>query len=300
MLHPMKFLCLPVALWLASAAAALAAESVVIDVWPTKAPGENGQIGEEKILEQKPGEKPVMRITNVTRPTLKLFRPAREIDTQAAVVICPGGGYSILAWDLEGEEVAAWLNSIGVTGIVLKYRVPKRAEASRFGPPLQDAQRALSLVRSKAQEWGLDPQRIGMLGFSAGGHLTAAASTNFDKRTYDAIDAVDRVSCRPDFSVLLYPGGMIDNGVLTPEIRVNGETPPAFLAHAGDDKVSPENSALYYLALHRAGVPAELHIYASGGHGFGLRPTPAPCSTWPQRCADWMKSRNLLNRSPKP
>lgn len=241
-------------------------------------------------------------MTNVTKPTISLFRPAKEKDTGAAVVICPGGGYSILAWDLEGEEVAAWLNSIGVTGVLLKYRVPKRADLPKHVPPLQDAQRAMSLVRSRAAEWGVDPSRIGMLGFSAGGHLSAAASTNFDQRAYEAIDEIDRVGCRPDFAVLIYPGGIVESGIvekgeLTPEIRVSSETPPTFFAHANDDPVSPENSAVMYLALKRANVPAELHIFASGGHGFGLRPSEHPCSTWPKRCEEWLRSRGYLDRA---
>jgi len=267
----------------------------VLDVWPGKAPGENGEIGEEKFQDPDPKDgKPIKRLANVTKPTLTVYRPAKDGDTGASVVICPGGGYTILAWDLEGEEVAAWLNSIGVTGILLKYRVPKRADLPRHLPPLQDGQRALSLVRSKAAEWGIDPQRIGMLGFSAGGHLTAAASTNFDKRAYDAIDDIDRLSCRPDFAVLIYPGGIVEKGEMSPEIRVSKETPPTFFAHANDDPVTPENSAMLYLKLKRAGVSSELHIFASGGHGFGLRPSEHPCSAWPKRCEEWLKNRGFL------
>ncbi len=271
----------------------------VLDVWPGKPPGEKEPIGDEKITESKPGEKPVKRVTNVSRPTLTIFRPAREKDTGAAVLIAPGGGYNILAWDLEGEEVAAWLNSIGVTGIVLKYRVPRRPSDSKDQPPvgaLQDAQRALSLVRSKAGDWGIDPKRIGMLGFSAGGHLTAATTTNFDRRAYEPMDAIDKISCRPDFAVLVYPGYLAekDGSRLKPDIRVSKETPPVFLAHAGDDRVSPENSVQMYLALKRAGVPAELHIYSSGGHGFGLRPSDKPCSTWPKRCEEWLRSQKII------
>jgi len=214
-------------------------------------------------------------------------------------VICPGGGYNILAWDLEGEEVAAWLNSLGVTGIVLKYRVPRRPDQAKDKPPvgpLQDAQRAVSLVRSKAAEWGIDPKRIGILGFSAGGHLTAAAAANFDRRAYDALDDVDRVSCRPDFAVLVYPGYLVEKGTdqLAPDIRVRKECPPAFFAHAADDGVPAENSVAMYRALRKAGVPAELHVYAAGGHGFGLRPSARPCSTWPQRCADWLRAQGFL------
>jgi acetyl esterase/lipase len=272
---------------------------LVLDVWPGKAPGEKGKVGEEKVLEAKPGEKLVKRLTNVSKPTLTIYRPAKDKDTGASVLIAPGGGYNILAWDLEGEEVAAWLNSIGVTGMVLKYRVPRRPGDAKDKPPigpLQDAQRAMSLVRSKAKEMGLDPKRIGMLGFSAGGHLTAATATNFDKRTYDAIDAIDKVSCRPDFAVLIYPAYLTakDKDELNPDLPVNAESPPMFFAHAGDDKVKAENSVLMYLALKRAGVPTEMHIYASGGHGFGLRPSAQPCSKWPQSCAEWLRSQGFL------
>jgi acetyl esterase/lipase len=266
--------------------------------WPGKAPGETGKIGEEKILPDKPGQRTVKRLTNVTRPTLAVFRPEKGKDTGAAVLIAPGGGYSILAWDLEGEEVAAWLNSIGVTGIVLKYRVPKRADQPQHVPPLQDAQRALSLIRSKADDpyWRIDPNRIGMLGFSAGGHLTAAAATNFDKRAYEPKDDIDKISCRPDFIMMIYPGGIVEKGnkELSPEIRVTSQTPPAFFAHAGNDPVPAENSILMYLALKKAKVPADLHIYSSGGHGFGLRRSEHPCSTWPQRCEEWMRTQGIL------
>ena len=287
------------ALLAASPSAFAADKPLVLDLWPGKAPGETADIGEEKVLDSKPKEKPVQRVTNVSRPTITVYRPAKDKDTGAAVLIAPGGGYNILAWDLEGTEVAQWLNSIGVTGIVLKYRVPRRPDQPKDKPPvgaLQDAQRAMSLVRSKAKEWGIDPNRIGMLGFSAGGHLTAWTSTNFDKRAYEPIDAVDKVDCRPDFAVLVYPGGVVarDRDELSPEIRVRKECPPMFFAHAGNDPVKSDNSVLMYLALKRAGVPAELHVYATGGHGFGLRPSDEPCSTWPKRCEDWMRKRGFL------
>jgi acetyl esterase/lipase len=269
---------------------------LILDVWPGKAPGEKGKVGPEKVT--GPGLSPggIKVVTNVTHPTLTVFRPARDRDTGAAVVIAPGGGYNILAWDLEGEEVARWLNSLGVTGVVLKYRVPRREGTGR-APPVQalmDAQRALSLVRSKAGAWGLDPKRIGMLGFSAGGHLTAWASTNFDRRAYEPADEVDRVSCRPDFAVLIYPGGVVPGkgDELAPEIRVTKQTPPMFFAHANDDRVRPENSALLYLALRKAGVSGELHVFASGGHGFGMRRGPG--RVWPRLCAAWLSDRRLL------
>jgi acetyl esterase/lipase len=273
---------------------------VALEVWPGKVPGETGKIGDEKFLDQKPGEKPVKRLTNVSKPTITIFRPARDKDTGASVLICPGGGYNILAWDLEGEEVAAWLNSIGVTGIVLKYRVPRRPGDARNEPPpgpLQDAQRAMSLVRAKAKDWNIDSRRIGILGFSAGGHLAAATATQFDKRTYATMDEVDSISCRPDFAVLVYPAYLAekDKAELLPTVRVPKDSSPMFFVHASNDPIKSDNSIQLYLALRRINVPAELHIYATGGHGFGLRPSEHPCSTWPLRCADWLRTQGMLN-----
>ena len=293
------------ALMVGCLSAAAADKPLTIDVWPDKAPGDATDVGEEKVQESKPGEKPVKRVTNVSHPTLTVFRPEKDKDTGAAVVIAPGGGYAILAWDLEGEEVAAWLNSIGVTGIVLKYRVPRRPDSPKDAAPPQaqmDAQRAISLVRTKAKDLGIDPKRIGMLGFSAGGHLTAWTATNFDKRCYETIDDADKVSCRPDFAVLIYPAYLLAKGKdeLAPEIRVSKETPPIFFAHAGDDGIKAENSVEMYLALKKAGVPAELHLYESGGHGFGLRPSDKPCSAWPARYAEWLKAQGYLKAAPAP
>ena len=271
-------------------------KALTLDVWPGKAPGETGKIGPEKVLPDQKGQRKVKRLTDISKPTITIYRPAKDKDTGAAVLIAPGGGYAILAWDLEGTEVAQWLNSIGITGVVLKYRVPKRADQPRHVPPLQDAQRAMSLIRSKAKEWGIDPKRIGMLGFSAGGHLTASAATNFDKRTYDAIDDIDKESCRPDFAVLVYPAYLVDKSKtkLNPDIRVSGKTPPIFFAHAGDDPIEVENSVAMYLALKEAKVRSELHVYSAGGHGFGLRKSNMPCSTWPERCAAWFRQQGIL------
>jgi acetyl esterase/lipase len=271
-----------------------------LDLWPGQAPGENGSIGPEVAKTKGDGNaKVITSLTNVTRPTLTVSRPDRTKDTGVAIVVCPGGGYSNLAWDHEGEQVARWLNSIGVTAAVLKYRVPRRPETPKGQPPVQalmDAQRALSLVRSKAEAWGIDPKRIGILGFSAGGHLSAWASTNYDKRSYDAVDAADKVDDRPDFAVVIYPGGVVPRGSeqLAPEIRVTSQTPPMFIAQSHDDRVNSENSVYLYLALKRAGVPAELHIYTTGGHGYGLRPSDNPCSTWPQRCEEWLRNQKIL------
>lgn len=277
-----------------------AAAPLVVNVWPGEAPGGNEGIGEEQAKTNEAGV--VTSVTNVTRPTLTVHRPEKAKDTGTAIVVCPGGGYNVLAWDHEGEQVARWLNSIGVTAAILKYRVPRRPGHPRDQPPpqaLMDAQRALSLVRSKASEWGIDPKRIGILGFSAGGHLTMWASTNFDARKYEPIDAIDKADCRPDFAIAIYSGGAVKSGTdtLAPEIRVTSETPPTFLAHAGDDRVNPENSVLYYLALKRAGVPAELHIYSKGGHGFGMRPSDNPVSTWPRRAEEWLKTLGVLEKA---
>jgi acetyl esterase/lipase len=281
-------------------------EPQVLDVWPGDVPGETGKIGPER--EQKPSPdvagRPIKIITDISKPTLSVYRPPKDTDTGAAVVICPGGGYHVLAWDLEGTEVADWLNSIGVTGIILKYRVPGREGLARHAPALQDVQRAVGLVRHKAADWGVDPQRIGVLGFSAGGNLSALACTNYARRNYEPVDEADKASCRPDFGVLVYPAWLVEEDEqakqvkepmrLKAEFPVDSKTPPMFLAHAGDDPIKVESSVAMYLALKRAGVPAELHAYTSGGHGFGLRANEHPATAWPQRCAEWMKGRGLL------
>ena len=250
------------------------------ELWPGKPPGEVGTIGAEQA-------------------TPAVYPAARERNTGVAVVVCPGGGYTNLAWDHEGEQVAAWLNSVGVTAALLKYRVPRREGTPGNQPPpqaLMDAQRAIGLVRARAGEWDVDAAKVGILGFSAGGHLAAWASTNAEMRLYEPVDAADQLSCKPDFAVTIYPGGMLKRGTdqLSPEIRVGSDTPPTFLAVASDDKGSIESTVLYYLALRRASVPAELHVYETGGHGFGLRSTGKNSATWPARCEDWMRDRGLL------
>lgn len=276
-----------------------------IALWPGPAPGEKGEIGEEKDMtppaQRVPPEKAVVRLGNVSRPTITLFRPSKDRDTGAAVVVCPGGGYSILAYNLEGSEVCAWLNSLGVTGVLLKYRVPARAGLEKHTAPLQDAQRALGIVRRRAKEWGIDPKRIGILGFSAGGHLSAAASTNYETRTYPPVDDADRESCRPDFTLLIYPAYLAaknDVTHLSPELKVTAGTPPAFVTMTQDDPVHVENAFAYALALKAAGVPAELHTYPKGGHGYGLRPSPNAVSHWPDRAAEWLTAQGWLKARP--
>jgi len=272
-----------------------------IPLWPGTAPGETGDIGPEQEMPLRPGDTTI-RISNVTRPTLEVFLApaAKNQNESAAVLVCPGGAYSILAYNKEGTEVAEWLNSIGVTAVVLKYRVPARKGRPRFEAPLQDAQRALGMIRQRAQAktWPIAPDRIGVLGFSAGGHLSAALSNPNPQRTYPRVDDADDVSCRPDFALLIYPAYLVDTksgtNTLAPEVQVRPETPPTFLVQTEDDAVKVECSLFYYLALKQAKVPAEMHLYAEGGHGYGLRPSAQTVSTWPARAEEWFKARGLL------
>jgi acetyl esterase/lipase len=281
--------------------------ATVVDVWPLNAPGETSNNIPERTrmspqLDKKQVEvtEPTLLITDVTKPTLTIRHPAKERDTGTTVIICPGGGYWNLYWQLEGEEVADWLNSIGVTGVILKYRVPRHTDEIKTEPasrPLQDAQRAVSLLRSKSKELGINPGRIGIAGFSAGGHLAIATAVNFEKRAYEPVDEIDKTSCRPDFAILVYPGYLKpkDKNELAPWLHIPSGTPPVFLAHGGADLISPpEHSVVLYLALRQAGIPAELHIYANTAHDFGVRPGGNPCSTWTTSCAEWLKHEGLL------
>jgi acetyl esterase/lipase len=282
-----------------------AAEPLVVNLWPGKTPGDVGIKGEETSrIHQSPLVGPTKLITNVTKPTLTIYQPPKGNNTGTAMIICPGGGYWDLYWELEGEEVATWLNAMGITGIILKYRCPRRPGEVRGEPahgPQLDAQRAVSLVRSRSAEWGIHPNRIGMVGFSAGGHLALATATGFAKRLYEPIDNIDEVSCRPDFAVMCYSGYLKakDKDAIADHIKIPHNTPPIFLAHASDDKESyggsnSENSAFIYIALKRAGVPTELHIYATGDHDFGVRQNDKLPSSWMQLCLRWLKSQGLL------
>lgn len=284
---------------------ALASGPLVVDLWPGKVPGDVGINGQERSrIYPSPLVGPTKLITNVTKPTLTVYQPARDKNTGTAMLICPGGGYWDLFWELEGEEVAAWLNSVGITGIILKYRVPRRPGDTRGEPPLGpllDAQRAVSLVRSRSADWGIDPKRIGMVGFSAGGHLALATATSFEKRRYDPIDAIDEVSSRPDFAVLCYSGYLKakDRDEISPGLDIPPNTPPILLTHANDDseKVGgsiAEHSAFMYIALRRAGIPVELHIFANGNHDFGVRQNEKLSSSWPQLCVNWLRTFGLL------
>lgn len=252
------------------------------------------------------------------KPTLTIYLPPKEKATGSSVVICPGGGYGHLAMDHEGHQIAQWLNSLGVAGFILKYRHRNSGAGYGHPAPLQDAQRAVSMVRSRTKEWNINPNRIGILGFSAGGHLASSAGTHFQKRYSNVKDAIDRNSCRPDFMILVYPvismtewfthrgsrRNLLDDKPdknlvesLSNEKQVMRETPPTFLVHSDEDKGVPaENSIYFYLALRKAKVPAEMHIYQKGRHGFGLGKKHGAVSSWSVRCADWMRSMGLLDK----
>jgi acetyl esterase/lipase len=284
-------------------AAAGSAADAPIPLWPKQAPGEKGGLGPERDTSGPKSDlvasRSVIRLGNISIPTLTVYRTAKEKNTGAAVLVFPGGGYSILAMDLEGTEVCEWLNSLGVTAVLVKYRVPARPGQPRWTAPLQDAQRSIGIVRQRARELGIDPGRIGVLGFSAGGHLAAALSTNYAARTYERVDEADTISCRPDFSLLIYPAYLTvkDEGdKVSPELKITNETPRTFLVQAEDDGVRVETSLFYYAALRNAKVPAEMHLYPTGGHGYGLRPTDKLVSTWPMRAVEWMRSIGALGK----
>jgi acetyl esterase/lipase len=276
-----------------------------LNVWPHRAPGAQPNPAPESDTttpkDNLVAGKPVIRLGNVSTPTLTLYPPKAPNDgatnSGAAVVVFPGGAYRILAIDLEGTEVCDWLTSVGVTCVLLKYRVPDSGPYPKSSAALQDAQRALGMVRSRATEWHIDPHRIGILGFSAGAHLAAALSTHFDQRLYDPIDAADQISCRPDFAVIVYPGYLAlaeQNFAANPDIHPTDKTPPSFILQAEDDPVHVENATVYFLALKNAKVPAELHIYGQGGHGYGLRHTTLPVTAWPKGVETWLHTTQIL------
>jgi acetyl esterase/lipase len=299
------------ALWVVCASSSLFAQKpgwqpspghTQVPIWPGTPP--DAQFGPAANTETtEPGE-----VDNVSRPTMTVYSPKGK-NTGAAVVVFPGGGYYVLAIDLEGTEVCDWLTSKGITCVLLKYRVPHsgpqwddrcKCEMNPKAPmALEDAQRTLGLIRFHAAEHHIDPHKIGVLGFSAGGHLSAAISTHFDKRLYPAVDAADKESCRPDFAVALYPGHLWSSSrkfELNPDVPVTRQTPPTFLLQAENDPVdSVKNSLVYYIALKNAGVPVEMHLYAEGKHAFGLRPTKFPITRWPQLVETWLRTIGMIS-----
>jgi len=266
-------------------------------IWPGAVPNAEPVAGPEfaGTYKEPVAGKPVVLVERVSQPTLTVYSP-KGTNTGVAVVVFPGGGYNCLAIDLEGTEICDWLTSRGITGVLLKYRVPTlRFEGYRESrQALEDAQRTLGLVRFHAAEWHIDPHKIGVLGFSAGGHMVTATSTRFDRRLYPAVDAADEESCRPDFAVALYPGHLWKRGgklELNPNVPVTSNTPPTFILQAENDPVDPvENSLVYFMALKNAGVPVEMHLYAQGGHGFGLRLTKYPITEWPRLVEKWLET----------
>lgn len=274
-----------------------------VPIWPGAVPDAQPITGPETVAtntEHLVAGRPWIYVSNVSQPTITVYSPKGK-NTGAAVVVFPGGGYQILAIDLEGTEICDWLTSRGITAVLLKYRVPTKRVGPYLESPLalQDAQRAVGLVRFHAAEWHIDPHKIGVIGFSAGGHMVAAVSTHFDKRLYRAVDAADKESCRPDFAVALYPGHLwIDDKHfrLNPNVPVTGQTPPTFLLQAEDDPVdNVNNSLVYFAALKKAGVPVEMHLYARGGHAFGLRRTKFPITEWPQLVETWLGTIGMIS-----
>lgn len=282
-----------------------APEHVTLPVWPGAAPGAPTDLAPEANMttakDNVVGGRLVYRVGNVASPTITLYKAKSEVPSPA-VVVFPGGGYRILAIDLEGTEVCDWLNSAGVTCVLLKYRVPGTGPYPKSAAALQDAQRTMGLVRQHAAEWGIDPKRIGVLGFSAGGHLSAAISNLYEKRLYDPIDDADKLSCRPDFSVVVYPGYLAnadENYAPNADIHPTANTPPTFIVQAEDDPVHVENAVVYFMQLKNANVPAELHVYAQGGHGYGLRRTALPITGWPHEVETWLHTIGVLPPSVK-
>ena len=280
------------------------ADPIVMDVWPGPPPGETATLPAESDL-TKPTDpliagRAIIKLGNVTTPQIAVHRPDPKTANGAAVVVCPGGGHSILAYDLEGTEVADWLNAIGVTAIVLKYRVPAREGGPRWRAAVEDAQRAVRLVRHHAAEWGIDPGRVGICGFSAGGETAARTALGPAHVTAPTGDPVDAQSCRPDFVMLIYPAYLVPRGAtaLAEDVVVTPEAPPMFFVHAFDDNVTVLSSLLLAAKLKEAGVPAELHVYARGGHGYGLRPTEEPVTRWPDLAATWMDASGWLAARP--
>jgi len=282
-----------------------------VAIWPATSPvGRTGADVESSLtVEEKEyvAGKPWTYVVHVSRPTLTVYPPQGK-NSGAAVVVFPGGGYQILAIDLEGTEVCDWLNSLGITAVLLKYRVPHADSnweqfcgcdtTTRSSLALEDAQRALSLVRSHAAEWHIDPHKIGVIGFSAGGHMVASVSTRYAHRVYAPVDAADRASCRPDFAMAVYPGHLFssDRSAPNPDIHATRDTPPTFIVQAENDPVDPvRHSLTYYDELKRAGVPVEMHLYAAGGHAFGLRPTRSPITAWPRLAEAWLRTIGMIS-----
>ncbi|NOX53783.1 MAG: alpha/beta hydrolase [Planctomycetes bacterium] len=280
------------------------AERSELKLWPRGLPADAKPVDADRAAKLK-AKNTIEAIAYVDEPTLTLYPPPKSKANGCAVVVCPGGGYNMLAWKKEGLEIAEWFNSFGVFAAVLKYRVPRRDPKRIHWEPLQDAQRAIRVVRHHAQQWRIDPNRVGVLGFSAGGHLTIMTGTHWNEKTYERVDEADDLSCRPDFLIPIYAAYLGDGyddsrcelGSLA---RVTPKTPPTFLAVTWDDRARGAQAALLFVELKKAGVPAELHVFTRGGHGYALRPCPHPvASQWPKLCRLWMESEGWLRSAEK-
>ena len=264
----------------------------------------DGAPGEKSILKEtgdsnggKVGGQSVLRISGVGAPTITIYPSHAANADGAAILVCPGGGYEILAYDLEGTEICEWLNEIGVTAVLLKYRVPRREGQPKHLAPLQDAQRAIGYIRSHADELKIDPNRLGIMGFSAGAHLSAMVSNNYLKRAYPHIDEMDTVNTRPNFCALIYPAYLSgENFSLAPDVKVSRDTPPTFLVQAEDDKSFINSSLFYYYALKELDVPVSMHLYPKGGHGYGLRDTGAGVNVWPKLMEAWLVDMGIIKK----
>ncbi|MFA6703129.1 MAG: alpha/beta hydrolase [Dysgonamonadaceae bacterium] len=274
----------------------LMAQEQPILLFPDGAPGEtvklvqNDQWGGNKVAGCQ-----VLRIGNVSEPTITFYPAPANNNSRATIIVNPGGGYHILAYNLEGTEICNWFNSQGVNCVLVKYRVPRREGREKHEAPLQDLQRAIAYTRSHAAAWNIDPDKIGVMGFSAGAHLAAMGSTAYEKRSYPVVDEADKVSLRPDFCMLIYPAYL--NGkdfTISPELNVNAKTPPTFLVQAEDDNGLLNSSIFYYYALKEAKVPAAMHLYPSGGHGYGLRNTGDLVNEWPFRAMNWLRDIGMV------
>jgi len=269
-----------------------------IKLFKGNVPGETVALPPELIdtTGNKVGGETVQRMSNVSEPMITIYRPVEELACGTAMIVCPGGGYNILAYDLEGTEICEWLNDLGITAVLLKYRVPRREGLEKHTAPLQDAQRAMSYVRSNYQRLNINPERIGVMGFSAGAHLAAMLSNSFETRTYPVVDKFDNVSTRPDFCLLVYPAYLSGDtvGTLAPDVKVTKHTPPTMMIQAENDGKLIDSSLSYFYALKEAGVSASMHIYPDGGHGYGMRDTKATVNEWPDRAEYWFRTLGLI------
>jgi len=269
----------------------------IVDLWSGPAPGETTRNPGDTLPRRPDEDPPATRITNITQPQLEIYDPESARRTGVAVLILPGGAFNYVVRDKEGSEAAEWLNRLGITGGVLRYRTKDGSDRPLWQRPVQDGQRAVSLFRSRAQEWKLDSEKIGILGFSAGGQVAALVATRFDQRAYDVSDDIDSASCRPDFALLVYPWQLVndDTGKLKDELTLTPETPPTFLVHTHDDSFTSLSSVLFYAGLKQNGVAGELHIYETGGHGYGLRHVEgSQVHTWPSRAEEWLRGRGIV------